>query len=255
MAASGWSRSLRRVGAVCGRAGIALAIVAAACIALSAPARAATVLFSATIDEAQETPPSGSAGTGTGTFVMDTVANTMSVSVTYSGLGSATIAGHIHGFAGPGVPAGIKFGFVNPNSPVNTVWNFMEADQAGIIAGQTYVNIHTMNFPAGEVRGQVLRTPSCGDEILDGGETCDDGNTADGDCCDSSCQLDAASTLCGQLCNSGTCDGAGTCNFTGGPRTNCLDAQKIAAAAQAPDRRHQGQVDLQVDQGRCDDGW
>ena len=225
MGTLGWSRSLRQVGAVSGRT--ALAVAVGVCVAIASPAHAATVLFSATIDEAQETPPNGSLGTGTGTFVMDTVANTLSVSVTYSGLGSATIAGHIHGFAGPGFAAGVVFGFPAPNSPINEVWNFMQSQEADIIAGLTYVNIHSMNFPAGEIRGQILRTPSCGDGILDGGETCDDGNTVNGDCCSSTCQLDPATTPCGDgLCLSGTCDGAGNCGGTGEPRGDCRTAAK-----------------------------
>jgi cysteine-rich repeat protein len=31
--------------------------------------------------------------------------------------------------------------------------------------------------------------PMCGDTVIDPGEQCDDGNTADGDCCSSTCQL------------------------------------------------------------------
>ena len=40
----------------------------------------------------------------------------------------------------------------------------------------------------GEIRGQVLRDPSCGDGFVDGpGEECDDGNVENGDGCDSTC--------------------------------------------------------------------
>lgn len=58
------------------------------------------------------------------------------------------------------------------------------------------------------------RTPVCGDGFVEGIEECDDGNTADGDCCSSVCTLDAAATPCddGSVCtNDETCDGAGTC--------------------------------------------
>ncbi|MCC6766287.1 MAG: hypothetical protein IT293_16630 [Deltaproteobacteria bacterium] len=58
------------------------------------------------------------------------------------------------------------------------------------------------------------RTPVCGDGFKEGFEQCDDGNTGDGDCCSSSCTLDAAGTVCddGSVCTSGeTCDATGAC--------------------------------------------
>ena len=156
------------------------------------PGHAATVNFTATIDGAQETPPNASAATGTGTFVMDTDANTLSMSITYSGIANDDLLpSHIHGFAGPGAPAGIVYPFANSTSPINEVWNFMEAQQANIIAGLTYVNIHSAAFPAGEIRGQIVRTPACGDTVIDPGETCDDGNLTPGDGCDETCQAEA----------------------------------------------------------------
>lgn len=54
----------------------------------------------------------------------------------------------------------------------------------------------------------------CGDSILDAGEQCDDGNTADGDCCSSGCAFEAAEAPCqddGNACTTDACDGAGTC--------------------------------------------
>src|SRR5262249_30151913 len=47
--------------------------------------------------------------------------------------------------------------------------------------------------------------PVCGDGIVDAaaGETCDDGNTAAGDCCSPTCQIDPDGTSCsdGDVCN------------------------------------------------------
>ena len=59
---------------------------------------------------------------------------------------------------------------------------------------------------------------SCGDGVVDpASETCDDGNTDDGDCCSSSCSYEATGSACGdqeddECANPGTCDGAGVCN-------------------------------------------
>lgn len=67
-------------------------------------------------------------------------------------------------------------------------------------------------------------TASCGDGVLQTGETCDDGNTDDGDCCSSSCQYEPAGSACedGVVCTAlDTCDGLGACQ-AGGPATGCV---------------------------------
>jgi cysteine-rich repeat protein len=54
----------------------------------------------------------------------------------------------------------------------------------------------------------------CGDGVTHGDEECDDGNTSDGDCCDSTCHLEPSGGGCDDdnACTTGdVCDGAGTC--------------------------------------------
>jgi hypothetical protein len=124
-------------------------------IAMVGVASAAIINFTATLNGAQEVPPNASTATGSGSFVMDTVANTLSYNITFSGLLAPQTAGHIHGFAAPGVSVGVLHGFAMLGSPVIGVWNFTEAQEANIIAGLTYVNIHSEMWPAGEIRGQI----------------------------------------------------------------------------------------------------
>jgi cysteine-rich repeat protein len=65
--------------------------------------------------------------------------------------------------------------------------------------------------------GVAMATGLCGDGDLDAGEDCDDGNTADGDCCSSSCTYEPAGEACpddGFACTVESCDGAGTCQHT-----------------------------------------
>ncbi len=54
---------------------------------------------------------------------------------------------------------------------------------------------------------------ACGNGAMDLGESCDDGNTLDGDCCSANCQLDPAGSLCtdGNACTTEACDGEGVC--------------------------------------------
>lgn len=68
---------------------------------------------------------------------------------------------------------------------------------------------------------------ACGDDTLDGGEQCDDGNVAAGDCCSPTCQYDAPGTACaneGNPCTSDTCNATGTCEHNVPPPGSCSGA-------------------------------
>jgi CHRD domain len=126
----------------------------AALLGLSVPARAQVVEMICRMDQAQETPPTGSPATGIGFFSIDTVADTITYRILYTGLGSPENAAHIHGFAPPGVAAGILFAL--PLGALKCgVINYAPAQEANILAGLTYVNIHTAVFGGGEIRGQI----------------------------------------------------------------------------------------------------
>ena len=56
--------------------------------------------------------------------------------------------------------------------------------------------------------------PNCGNGVVDPGEQCDDGNTANGDCCSPTCQYEPVNTSCNDhnSCTIGErCNGAGVC--------------------------------------------
>lgn len=112
--------------------------------------------FVATIDGAQETPPVATPASGSATLVLDTAANTLSYNIDYSGLIGSETAAHIHGMAPPGVPAGVLHP-LPAGAPKIGVWNYLETQEADIIAGLTYINIHTTFRPGGEIRGQIVR--------------------------------------------------------------------------------------------------
>ena len=196
---------------------------------LATGARGTIIQFAASpIDGAHETPSNGSlAMANSVSITMDTDANTLSYNIVETvPVPSGETAAHIHGFCAVGVPCGIQH-FLPPGSPKIGVWNFLEADQASIIGGLTYVNIHSNAFPAGEIRGQIERVATCGDGIVDGGEDCDDGNNDNGDCCNALCMFEAAESPCTgtTLCSEeGVCDGAGEC--VGAPVGGCRTALK-----------------------------
>jgi cysteine-rich repeat protein len=77
----------------------------------------------------------------------------------------------------------------------------------------------------------VLRPPECGNGFVERDEGCDDGNTADGDCCSSTCQLDPAGAACtedGAPCTADACDAAGICRHSAGnPGATCRAAADV----------------------------
>jgi hypothetical protein len=153
-----------------------------ACLLLGAlEAKADVFTFAAILTGGQEVPPNASTATGSGTFVLDdqgtvaTVDDTLAVSLTFSGLTAPAAAAHIHAPAPPGTnapvrldfgPFGFPFGVTAGSfdhvfllsadlSPLITV----DAFEAALFAGNTYVNIHNSVFSGGEIRGQIVPEP------------------------------------------------------------------------------------------------
>lgn len=165
---------------------IGVAVCAATMLA-AVPAQAATYILKTTLSGANEVPVVMSAGTGTVTLTLNDTANTLLIATTFSGLTGTTSAAHIHccqplgtnaGVATvppvfPGFPTGVTAGtysqtfdltqssFYNPSfvTANGGVTGARNAFVAGLIAGQTYFNIHTTAFPGGEIRGQLAVVP------------------------------------------------------------------------------------------------
>jgi glucose/arabinose dehydrogenase len=110
-------------------------------------------LYTATLTGGQETPPNNSNGLGTATILLSPDETTARVSLNFAGLTSAETDAHIHGPAAPGVVGPILFPL-----PLGNVSDFLISltpnDVANLKSGQLYVNVHTTNFPNGEIRGQ-----------------------------------------------------------------------------------------------------
>jgi hypothetical protein len=111
--------------------------------------------YAGPMDGTQEVPPSGSPATGTIRMLVDTSSNQLHYQITVTGLTGVESAAHLHGFAPAGVNAGVLYALPLGASKVGTI-NYLETEEASILAGLTYVNVHTDLFPAGELRGQVL---------------------------------------------------------------------------------------------------
>jgi len=126
----------------------------------------------------QQVPSILSNGKGTFTATINSSSSSISYTLTYSGLSSPALFSHIH-FAQRGVNSAI-FAFLcggggKPACPPNggtvsgtitaadilaiTTQGLAAGDFAGAVraieSGNTYVNVHTTNFPGGEIRGQI----------------------------------------------------------------------------------------------------
>ena len=134
------------------------AAVASAALITAGGARAEIVKLDANMSPSQEVPPPKDAhGTGHMTGTLNTDTKVLDYDITYSGLtGPATMA-HIHGPAGAGANAPIMFPFPNPASPIKGQATLNDATVKAIMDGQAYVNVHTQENKAGELRGQIMK--------------------------------------------------------------------------------------------------
>jgi len=111
------------------------------------------LLFTATLTGAQETPPNNSAGAGRATLLLSPDEKTARFSLTFSGLSSGQTDAHIHGPAAPGVSAPpvvpLPLGQIN-DLPITLTVSQVQDLKNGLL----YVNVHSTNFPTGEIRGQ-----------------------------------------------------------------------------------------------------
>jgi hypothetical protein len=140
-----------------------------------------TLLFNANLTDAQETPPHAGSSTGFATVTLS--GNILSVMESFSNLTAPATGAHIHCCALPGTSAPIVLPFTFPPFPNSTSGSFSQTFDlstfaftggatetsfiTGLESGLAYVNIHDVNFPAGEIRGQLLQvTPEPGSFVL-----------------------------------------------------------------------------------------
>jgi len=142
-----------------GMAALALAFVA---FAAAPSAEAKTETYRVVLNGKSETPPNMTKGTGHGTVKYDDVTKELSWDITYSGLTGDATAAHFHGPAKPGVAAGVLVP-IGPKggtiiSPIVGSATLTDDQATALANGLIYFNVHTKENPAGEIRGQVLKT-------------------------------------------------------------------------------------------------
>ena len=146
------------------RGGASVAAFALIALMASSPqALALKIPIQASLSGGGEVPANTSPAKGLMEGTFDTDTNTLTWSVTYSGLSGAAIGAHFHGpvsYLGltPEENAPIQVG-----TPGNLASPFhgeakIDNDQAKDLKdGRWYFNLHSKVFPAGEIRGPVIR--------------------------------------------------------------------------------------------------
>jgi hypothetical protein len=113
--------------------------------------------FTASIDGSQENPPVTTNGSGTGFAIIENNGTQISYRFTIGGLSSALTASHFHN-----APVGVNGSVVQAlnfgtDSTTSGVWTgFADATLTQFIKNNMYMNVHSVNFPSGEMRGQMI---------------------------------------------------------------------------------------------------
>jgi hypothetical protein len=162
-------------------------ITLVATLATGAHVLAAPVLYVGSLSGPAESPPNASTATGFAGVTIDSVAHTMAISASFSGLSSIDTAAHIHcctataftSTAGvatqvpafSGFPLGVTAGTYQNSFDLTLVStynpSFVTANggtaagaeatlESGIAAGKAYFNIHTTIYPGGEIRAFLI---------------------------------------------------------------------------------------------------
>lgn len=148
---------------------------------------AGPITYFASLSGANENPANASPATGLALVTIDTTAHTLEFDVTFSGLTANATAAHIHCCVAPpgsvgvatqtpsltGFPAATSGTYLNTFDTTltstfsssfvtangNTAAGAEAALAAGLAAGRAYFNIHTSQFPGGEIRGFLTPEP------------------------------------------------------------------------------------------------
>ena len=115
-------------------------------------------VFAARLEGTQEAPANASTATGTGSVTLNEAETQITVNMSFSGLGSAQTAAHIHSTAPVGVNAPVLFN-LGTGQISGATFDVTPQQVVQLRAGLMYFNVHTANFPGGEIRGQIVSQP------------------------------------------------------------------------------------------------
>ena len=112
------------------------------------------VILKTRLTGAKEVPANDSPARGMGIFALDRANNTLLFWINYSGLEGARTGAHIHGpaMAGENAPVMIS---LPVGKPITGSAYVTDEQETALMSGLAYVNIHSDEYPNGEIRGQL----------------------------------------------------------------------------------------------------
>jgi hypothetical protein len=123
-----------------------------------AVAHAAALSFTVHMTGAQQVPPVQTHGTGTARLTYDPASRVVTWRITFTHLSSAVTMAHFHhapaGRNGPVVLWLTRRGGAI-TSPITGRATLSRTVAKELLAGDLYINLHTKDHPAGELRGQI----------------------------------------------------------------------------------------------------
>src|SRR6185436_7113131 len=121
------------------------------------------VFLKANLQGSQQVPPNASTAKGTAIVRYNIVTNALDLVGDYQGLSAPVSASHIHSPAPPGSDAPVLINLSNTGGPSGVLSGsaiLTDPQEADLLGGLMYVNVHNAVFPNGEIRGQLtLSTP------------------------------------------------------------------------------------------------
>ncbi len=117
------------------------------------------IVFAATLTPDEQSTPTDSPGTGYAELRLERATLKLSWTVTYKGLTSKIIGVGLYGPENVGANAGqvVNFGAHGLASPVRGSEVLSDGVFQYLITGRVYVNLHTVRYKDGELRGQLRR--------------------------------------------------------------------------------------------------
>jgi hypothetical protein len=112
----------------------------------------------------QQVPPVASAAQGSAYITHDRLNTHLTYRFVTTGLSGPATAAHLHEAAfGANGPVYAPLNLPNPLG--SGQWQITGLDAQKLASGNLYLNVHTANFPDGEIRGQVRQSLSCSGSV------------------------------------------------------------------------------------------
>lgn len=143
-----------------------LALPVVICAAMQSTAQGQFLMFHAELLGANERPnPVNSPATGFAMLTITQATGAWTLEGNYANLLAPIVASHIHGFADTNNNAGVLSNLTNTGGSTGSLsgsgtFTLTQVNQFAQNLG--YVNVHSSQFPGGEIRGQLILIPAPG---------------------------------------------------------------------------------------------